>query len=127
MNWEALGALSELLGAAAVVLTLLYLSRQIAHQNRALETTTRDSVFRQLQEYNFVVMGDERLGGLFQRGVAEVDPEGAGAPTGKGAEELLIPVSRECSMPLWTWGNPASGHMTSPSHTHSAESLSRSI
>ena len=76
MNWEALGALSELLGAAAVVLTLLYLSRQIAHQNRALETTTRDSVFRQLQEYNFVVMGDERLGGLFQRGVAEVDPEG---------------------------------------------------
>jgi hypothetical protein len=76
MNWEALGALSELLGAAAVVLTLLYLSRQIAHQNRALETTMRDSVFRQLQDYNFVVMGDERLGGLFQRGVAEVNPEG---------------------------------------------------
>lgn len=75
MNWEALGALSELLGAAAVVLTLLYLSRQIAHQNRALETTTRDSVFRQLQEYNFVVMGDDRLGGLFQRGVSEVDPK----------------------------------------------------
>ena len=44
MNWEALGALSELLGAAAVVLTLLYLSRQIAHQNRALETTTAPGI-----------------------------------------------------------------------------------
>ena len=76
MNWDAIGALSELLGAAAVVLTLLYLSRQIAHQNQALKTTTRDSVFRQLQEYNNVVMGDDRLGGLFQRGMAEADPVG---------------------------------------------------
>ena len=37
MNWEALGAVGELLGAAAVVLTLLYLARQIADQSRALE------------------------------------------------------------------------------------------
>ena len=30
MNWDALGALGELVGAAAVVLTLFYLARQVA-------------------------------------------------------------------------------------------------
>ena len=76
MNWDALGAIGEIVGAAAVVVTLLYLARQITHQSRALETTTRDSVFRQLQDYNNVAMADARLGGLFQRGMAEVEPAG---------------------------------------------------
>lgn len=34
MNWDAIGAISELLGALAVVVTLIYLSRQIQHSTR---------------------------------------------------------------------------------------------
>lgn len=34
MNWEALGALAELVGAAAVVLSLLYLAAQIRSQTK---------------------------------------------------------------------------------------------
>jgi hypothetical protein len=34
MDWEAFGAVGELVGAAAVVITLLYLSRQIRHANQ---------------------------------------------------------------------------------------------
>ncbi|MGR8950429.1 MAG: hypothetical protein ACU84Q_20490 [Gammaproteobacteria bacterium] len=43
MSWDAVGALSELLGAVAVVATLIYLSKQIrqntlTNQNAALQT-----------------------------------------------------------------------------------------
>ena len=31
MNWEAIGALGELIGASAVVITLVYLARQVRH------------------------------------------------------------------------------------------------
>jgi len=34
MNWEALGALGEIVGAAAVVISLVYLARQIRMSNR---------------------------------------------------------------------------------------------
>ena len=37
MNWEALGAIAELLGAIGVILTLLYLSRQIDNNSKQLE------------------------------------------------------------------------------------------
>ena len=35
MNWEAIGAIGEISGALAVVLTLLYLARQISESRKA--------------------------------------------------------------------------------------------
>jgi len=37
MNWDALGAIGEIIGAAAVLVTLFYLAAQIKMQNRELE------------------------------------------------------------------------------------------
>ena len=37
MNWEAIGALAELAGAAGVVLTLIYLSVQLRQNTRAIQ------------------------------------------------------------------------------------------
>ena len=34
MNWEALGAIGEIIGAAAVLATLFYLAAQIKMKNR---------------------------------------------------------------------------------------------
>ena len=76
MNWEALGAVGEVLGAVAVVATLLYVARQLDEQNRALETNVRDSAFQQLQEWNYQVMADPGLSHLFQRGAATDDWDG---------------------------------------------------
>jgi hypothetical protein len=73
LNWEAIGAAGEVLGAVAVVATLLYVSRQLREQNRALTTTVRDSAFQQLQEWNYQIMADAELGHLFQRGAATDD------------------------------------------------------
>ena len=76
MNWEAMGAIGELLGAAAVVATLLYVARQLREQGRALTTTVRDSAFQQIQEWNYQIMADPKLGHLFQRGAATENWDG---------------------------------------------------
>jgi hypothetical protein len=73
VNWDAIGAVGEILGTAAVVVTLVYLLRQIRDQNRALQTNIRDSSFHGLQEWNYVLMGDPRLSTIFQRGVLTKD------------------------------------------------------
>lgn len=76
MNWEAIGAVGEVLGAIAVVATLLYVARQLDEQARALTTSVRDSAFQQLQEWNYQVMADPDLSHLFQRGAASDDWSG---------------------------------------------------
>jgi hypothetical protein len=43
MNWDAITAIAELIGAAAVVLSLIYLAIQVRTGARALQTTMRDS------------------------------------------------------------------------------------
>jgi len=73
MNWAAIGAIGEVLGAVAVVATLLYVARQLHEQGRALTTSVRDSAFQQLQEWNYQVMADPDLSHLFQRGAATDD------------------------------------------------------
>ena len=73
MNWTAIGAIGEVLGAVAVVATLLYVARQLEEQSRALTTSVRDSAFQQLQEWNYQVMADPDLSHLFQCGAATDD------------------------------------------------------
>ena len=46
MNWDAIGAIAELLGALGVIITLIYLARQIVQANRI----GRASVVRELQQ-----------------------------------------------------------------------------
>ncbi len=41
MNWEAIGAIGELLGAVAVVLTLAYLAVQVRQNSENLNQNTR--------------------------------------------------------------------------------------
>lgn len=73
VSWEAIGAVGEVLGALAVVATLLYVSRQIREQSRALTTSVRDSAFHQLAEWNYQLMADPELSHLFQQGAATDD------------------------------------------------------
>jgi hypothetical protein len=43
MNWEALGAIAEALGAVGVILTLAYLAQQIRQNNRLVASTIASS------------------------------------------------------------------------------------
>jgi hypothetical protein len=58
MNWDAIAAIAELIGAAAVVLSLIYLAIQVRTGSRALQTTMRDSSFHALTEYNLYLISD---------------------------------------------------------------------
>jgi hypothetical protein len=44
MNWEALGAIGEIVGAMAVVLTLGYLAMQIRQNTRSLRLSTHHTI-----------------------------------------------------------------------------------
>ncbi len=68
MSWEAIGALANLIGAAAVVVSLVYLGRQVRSGTRELRSNTRDSSFHSLMEWNYYVMSDPDLGWIFQTG-----------------------------------------------------------
>ena len=41
MNWEAIGAIDELIGAGAVLLTLIILVRQVSHSTNAMLESNR--------------------------------------------------------------------------------------
>ncbi len=73
MDWNAVSAIGSIAGAIGVIATLVYVSRQIRDQNRALQTTIRDSAFQQLQTWNYQIMADRELAFLFQRGAIEAD------------------------------------------------------
>jgi hypothetical protein len=49
MNWDALGAIAELLGAIAVFLTLAYLAIQVRQNSRALEEQNKFSAAQIMQ------------------------------------------------------------------------------
>lgn len=49
MNWEAVGAIGEILGAAAVVATLAYLSIQIRQNTKVARSATRQAIAQSAQ------------------------------------------------------------------------------
>ena len=49
MDWSAIGAVGELVGALAVVLSLVYLSRQVRQNTRALRTANAATVKQNFQ------------------------------------------------------------------------------
>jgi hypothetical protein len=69
MSWDAVAALAEVIGASAVVFSLVYLSLQIRSGTKALRTTLRDSAFRYLNEWNYALSSDEELPWVFKRGL----------------------------------------------------------
>ena len=57
MNWDALGAIAELLGAIAVFLTLAYLTVQVRQNSKALELQNKFSAAQIMQARTDTVMG----------------------------------------------------------------------
>lgn len=51
MNWDAIGAIGEIVGAAAVVLTLGYLAMQIRHSERATTDSNRMARYNGVREW----------------------------------------------------------------------------
>jgi hypothetical protein len=61
MNWDALGAIGEVIGALAVIFTLVYLARQMQQTTRALRLNTVNAVTEELQAMFSLLASDKEL------------------------------------------------------------------
>ena len=68
MNWEAISALGELVGAFAVLITLIYLAVQIRQNTAAVATSTYESTMTGFNDINIVVASHPALASLLDRG-----------------------------------------------------------
>lgn len=75
MNWDAVGAIAELLGAIGVIISLAYLATQIRHSaaqtaehSRALRIAAIDSVAASFSRFRDPLIRDPELAELWTRG-----------------------------------------------------------
>ena len=73
MNWDAIGAIGEIVGAAAVVLSLLYLAIQLRQSNRLVERAAVKELISDRAEYNKFVSADAELNSLYWKGMKTPD------------------------------------------------------
>jgi hypothetical protein len=73
MNWDAIGAGGEILGAFAVVFSLAYLARQIRHSTLATHAASRDAMAKSTIDILMGIAADPVMVSLLRRG--QLDPE----------------------------------------------------
>ena len=73
MNWEAVGAIGELVGAAAVVATLIYLAAQTRSNTAAVNRAATQAIISGRGEASRFLAGDEAITELLWRGADEPD------------------------------------------------------
>ena len=90
MNWDALGAIAEFVGAIAVVLTLLYLAVQIRQSNRLSRFQTSRDIFGQIDDNNRLVVESRDLRKLAFRTYDSLSDE--------EAKQLAVFVGRQLNV-----------------------------
>lgn len=73
MNWDAVGAIAELVGALAVVISLLYLASQLRQSNQLAKRNAVQQLLAGRSELNRFLAGDSRLSDLFWKGLETPD------------------------------------------------------
>ena len=71
MNWDAIGAIGEILGAIAVLGTLIYLAAQIRLNTAAVTTATYESMVSGITDINLVVVGNAEVTSILNRGARD--------------------------------------------------------
>ena len=68
MNWDAIGAIGEVVGAVAVVVTLLYVARQIHQANSQTQAGARYSFLEAYGHMNSSITESKEVASIFRRG-----------------------------------------------------------
>jgi len=69
MNWNAISAGGELIGALGVLLSLLYLAAQIRQNTRALHHSSLDQAIQDFSRWRGRLISDPTLIALWRRGI----------------------------------------------------------
>ena len=68
MNWDALGAIGEIVGAVAVVVTLAYLAVQIRQNTKAVKATSHHAITDSFNSISVLIAQDPKVGRLWRLG-----------------------------------------------------------
>lgn len=78
MNWEAIGAVGEMIGAVAVIATLIFLALQVRHGSRMIDQQNAlaesDSVTRSvdlIDQWRMTIVSNRELAELWSKGLAQ--------------------------------------------------------
>ena len=67
MNWDAIGAVGELLGALVVIATLLYLARQISQTNKISKAAVARELQQKYSDLYTLIASDQGINALVTR------------------------------------------------------------
>jgi hypothetical protein len=73
MNWDALGAIGEIIGAIAVFVTLLYLASQIRQNTKAARSNAVNSSVSSVVDMKKVFVENDEIADLYVRGSSNPD------------------------------------------------------
>ena len=71
MNWEAIGAIGEIFGGLAVLITLVYLARQIKQSTRSQSIATYEAALSGYNNVQTFCAGDVESASIWRRGATE--------------------------------------------------------
>ena len=69
MNWDAVGAVAELLAAAGVIASLIFIGMQVRQNTRSVRAATYDSLVRSNGEWLNSLINDSELAASFEGAV----------------------------------------------------------
>ncbi|MAF37911.1 MAG: hypothetical protein CL696_03350 [Chloroflexi bacterium] len=69
MDWIAVGAIAELVGVVAVVITLIYLADQVRNNTRMAQRASTVEAVAAIRTFSVSLVDNRKVGELFQRGV----------------------------------------------------------
>jgi hypothetical protein len=73
MNWTAIGAIGEVLGAVAVVLSLVYVAAQVRHNTGALNRAASADAIASIRQWNQSLIDDPEIVRIFSQGVVDMN------------------------------------------------------
>jgi hypothetical protein len=71
VNWEALSAIGQLVGALGVIVTLIYLAKQIRQNTRATYANAYQTYTSSISQTNLSIASNRELACLMQRATAD--------------------------------------------------------
>ncbi len=78
MNWDAIGAVGELAGALAVMVSLVYLAIQVRQNTRSIRGAMYSTIVQSFQELNILSASDSEVARVLEEGVEDWDGLAAG-------------------------------------------------
>ena len=73
MDWSAIGAIGEIIGAFAVLITLIYLAVQIRQNTHEIRAARVESTLKDQSSYNKLLAADPDLTRIYWQAVENID------------------------------------------------------